>query len=72
MHACRWLQQRGWDVTYLPVRSDGMVDMAQLADAIRPDTALVSIMAINNEIGTCTTNQPIHQSASGWCVLCMP
>lgn len=38
-------------VTYLPVQSDGMVDLQQLKDAIRPETAIVSIMMVNNEIG---------------------
>jgi aspartate aminotransferase-like enzyme len=47
----RYLQQRGYDVTYLPVQSDGRVDLQQLAEAMRPDTVLVSIMAVNNEIG---------------------
>jgi uroporphyrinogen-III synthase len=48
---CRYLQQRGWDVTYLPVESDGRINLAQLQESIRPDTALVSVMAVNNEIG---------------------
>lgn len=51
LDSCRWLQQRGFDVTYLPVRSDGLVDVDELRDAIRDDTSLVSIMAVNNEIG---------------------
>ena len=38
-------------VTYLPVKSDGLIDMAELEAAMRPDTVLVSIMAVNNEIG---------------------
>jgi cysteine desulfurase len=38
-------------VTYLPVKSDGLVDLDLLRDAIRPETALVSIMMVNNEIG---------------------
>ena len=45
------MQQRGWDVTYLPVKSDGLVDLDQLRDAIRPDTAIISVMYVNNEIG---------------------
>lgn len=40
-------------MTYLPVKTDGLIDMAQLEAAIRPDTSLVSIMAVNNEIGQC-------------------
>lgn len=58
LDSCRHLQQRGWDVTYLPVARDGTVSAAQVADAIRPDTALVSIMAVNNEIGVV---QPLAQ-----------
>lgn len=51
LDSCRHLQQEGWDVTYLPVQPDGVVDLALLEGAMREDTALVSIMAINNEIG---------------------
>lgn len=51
LDSCRWLQQRGFEVTYLPVRSDGLVDLDELRDAIRDDTSLVSVMAVNNEIG---------------------
>ncbi len=45
------MQQRGWDVTYLPVKKDGLIDLDQLREAIRPDTAIVSVMYVNNEIG---------------------
>ena len=45
------MQQRGWDVTYLPVKKDGLIDVDQLREAIRPDTAIVSVMYVNNEIG---------------------
>jgi cysteine desulfurase len=51
LDSCRHLQDEGFDVTYLPVQGNGLVDMAELEAAIRPDTALVSIMTVNNEIG---------------------
>eukprot|EP00963_Diacronema_lutheri_P001645 scaffold109_cov368-Pavlova_lutheri.AAC.4 len=51
LDSCRYLQQEGWDVTYLKVQPNGLIDMKDLEEAIRPDTALVSIMAVNNEIG---------------------
>lgn len=51
LDSCRYLQQEGFDVTYLPVKPDGLVDLDLLRSSIRPDTGLVSIMAVNNEIG---------------------
>ncbi len=48
---CKYLQTLGFDITYLPVNSDGLVDLALLEKALRPDTILVSVMAANNEIG---------------------
>lgn len=51
MDSCRSLQEEGFDVTYLPVQSNGIVDLKVLEEAIRPDTALVSVMTVNNEIG---------------------
>ncbi|XP_052197001.1 cysteine desulfurase, mitochondrial [Diospyros lotus] len=51
LDSCRHLQQEGFEVTYLPVHSDGLVDLNQLRAAIRPDTGLVSVMMVNNEIG---------------------
>ncbi|EIE24082.1 cysteine desulfurase [Coccomyxa subellipsoidea C-169] len=52
LDSCRYMQQRGWDVTYLPVDQDGLINLDQLKDAIREDTAIVSVMYVNNEIGT--------------------
>ncbi|XP_058227091.1 cysteine desulfurase, mitochondrial [Rhododendron vialii] len=51
LDSCRYLQQEGFDVTYLPVNPDGIIDLDALRSAIRPDTGLVSIMTVNNEIG---------------------
>ena len=48
---CAYLQSLGFDVTYLPVKADGLIDLQELEKAIRPDTILVSVMAANNEIG---------------------
>ncbi len=57
---CRWLEQFGYRVTYLPVGRSGRVDPADLEAAITPDTLLVSIMMANNEIGAI---QPIADLA---------
>lgn len=51
LDSCRSLEQEGFKVTYLPVGTDGVVDLAALDAAITPTTALVSIMGVNNEIG---------------------
>lgn len=48
---CRYLESLGFEVTYLTVQADGLLDLGQLEAAIRPDTILVSVMAANNEIG---------------------
>ncbi|KAJ6846768.1 putative cysteine desulfurase, mitochondrial [Iris pallida] len=58
LDSCRHLQQEGFDITYLPVKPDGLVDLEQLAASIRPDTGLVSVMAVNNEIGVV---QPLEE-----------
>lgn len=46
-----FLQRKGYDVTYLPVESDGLLDVHLLEKSIRPDTAIVSVMMANNETG---------------------
>jgi len=51
LDSCRYLETEGFKVTYLPVQKNGLIDLAQLEEAITPETALVSIMAVNNEIG---------------------
>ncbi|MGD1950576.1 MAG: cysteine desulfurase family protein [Leptolyngbyaceae cyanobacterium] len=48
---CRYLESLGFEVTYLPVESNGLLSLAVLKKAIRPETILVSVMAANNEIG---------------------
>jgi cysteine desulfurase len=51
LDSARHLEMEGIEVTYLPVQQNGLVDLAALEAAITPKTALVSIMAVNNEIG---------------------
>ena len=52
LDSCKYLETCGFEVTYLPVDSWGMLDLAQLEEAITEKTLLISIMAANNEIGT--------------------
>jgi cysteine desulfurase len=58
LDSCRKLGEEGFDITYLPVQSNGVVDLKVLEDAIRPDTSVVSIMTVNNETGVI---QPIKE-----------
>jgi cysteine desulfurase len=51
LDSMRELERRGFEVTYLDVQPDGLIDVAQLEAAIRKDTILVSVMYVNNEIG---------------------
>lgn len=53
-----FLEEQGYEITYLPVDEHGIVDLKALEDAIRPDTILVSVMYVNNEIGA---RQPIEE-----------
>lgn len=56
LDSCRALENEGFNVTYLPVQQNGIVDMKQLEATITPETSLVSIMTVNNEIGV---KQPV-------------
>ncbi len=58
LETLRWLEKDGFEVTYLPIQPSGHISVEQVKAAIRPDTILVSIMHINNEIGTV---QPIQE-----------
>jgi cysteine desulfurase len=51
LDTCRELERQGFDVTYLDVQADGLIDMDVFKAAVRPDTILVSVMFVNNEIG---------------------
>ncbi|PIK39137.1 putative cysteine desulfurase, mitochondrial [Apostichopus japonicus] len=58
LDSCRALEAEGFEVTYLPVQTNGLLDLKELENAIRPDTSLVSVMFVNNEIGV---KQPIAE-----------
>ncbi|AWB33326.1 IscS subfamily cysteine desulfurase [Orrella marina] len=58
---CRELERQGFEVTYLDVMENGLVDMKALEAAIRPDTVLVSVMFVNNEIGVIQDIEAIGQ-----------
>ncbi|MGH1460581.1 MAG: IscS subfamily cysteine desulfurase [Neptuniibacter sp.] len=61
LDTCRQLEREGFEVTYLTPNSDGLIESAAVADAIREDTILVSLMHVNNEIGTITDIQAIGE-----------
>ncbi len=61
LHTCEYLAKHGFEITYLPIDSMGLVDPEDVKNAIREDTALVTIMYANNEIGTI---QPIKEIAA--------
>ncbi|NMC08704.1 cysteine desulfurase NifS [Candidatus Microgenomates bacterium] len=58
LHTCKYLEKQGFEVTYLPVNENGIVNIEDLKNAIREDTILISVMFANNEIGTI---QPIKE-----------
>lgn len=58
LDTCRELEREGFEVTYLDVREDGLIDLDVFGAALRPDTILVSVMFVNNEIGVI---QPIAE-----------
>ena len=60
LDTCNDLERKGFEVTYLPVQSNGLIDLKTLQQAIRPDTILVSVMFVNNETGVI---QPIKEIA---------
>ena len=58
LRTCEFLEGRGFEVTYIPVQENGIIDVNDIKDAIREDTILISVMHANNEIGTI---QPIAE-----------
>ncbi|HKX16914.1 MAG TPA: cysteine desulfurase family protein [bacterium] len=75
--SCHFLQERGYEVTMVPVGSSGIIDPDDVRRALRPDTSLISIMAANNEIGTLQPvaeigaiarehGVPFHTDATQW------
>ncbi|GAN32863.1 cysteine desulfurase family protein [Candidatus Brocadia sinica] len=60
LDTCRYLEGKGFEIAYLPVRSDGLLDLDIVRKSIREDTILVSVMLVNNEIGVV---QPIKEIA---------
>jgi cysteine desulfurase len=61
LDVCRYLETKGFEVSYLPVQPDGLLDLEVLKSALRPDTILVSVMLVNNETGVI---QPIKEIAA--------
>lgn len=62
LECCRWLEQQGCEVTYLAPDKNGDITAEQVLDAVRPDTAVVSVMMVNNELGNV---YPIADIAKG-------
>ena len=59
---CKWLEQQGYEVTYISPDGRGNISAEQVLEAVRPDTALVSVMLVNNELGTV---YPVSEIAAG-------
>lgn len=62
LERCRWLEQDGYEVTYLAPDRDGNIPAEKVLEAVRPDTALVSVMLVNNETGNV---YPVSEIAAG-------
>ena len=69
LDACKQLEEEGYEVTYLPVDSTGLVSLVELLDSIRKDTTLISIMAVNNEVGTIQNIKAIAKIAHDYGIL---
>jgi len=69
LHACEQLEKEGFEITYLPVDSTGLVSLPELLHAIRKDTILISIMSVNNEVGTIQNIKAIAKIAHDYGIL---
>lgn len=69
LNACKELEKEGFEVTYLPVDQHGLVSLPDLLDAIRKDTILISIMAVNNEVGTIQNIKTIAKIAHDYDII---
>ena len=63
LRTCQWLEKQGFEVTYLPVDSNGLVSAEEAEGAMREDTILISVMTANNEIGTLEPVREIGEAA---------
>ena len=62
LECCKWLEREGYEVTALAPDRDGVISAEQVLEAVRPDTAVVSVMLVNNELGTV---YPVAEIAKG-------
>ncbi len=69
LDACKQLESEGFEVTYLPVDKFGLVNLADVIHAIREDTILISIMAVNNEVGTIQNIKAIAKTAHDYNII---
>ncbi len=69
LNACKQLEKEGFEVTYLPVDCSGLVSLTDLLHSIRKDTTLISIMSLNNEVGTIQNIKSIAKIAHDYGVI---
>ena len=69
LNACKELEREGYEVTYLPVDKTGLVSLPDLLHAIRKDTTLISIMSVNNEVGTIQNIKSIAKIAHDYDII---
>lgn len=69
LHACAQLEKEGYEVTYLPVDNTGLVKLPELLHAIKKETTLISIMAVNNEVGTIQNLKAIAKIAHDYGII---